>query len=67
MNHPWRLILKLAGAVLAVAGVVCVVVGYWDTICASIGAVKDILAEKRKARLSAYEYEDYDDEEMEQF
>ena len=66
MNHPWRFIVKIVGAVLAITALVCVVVGYWDTIRASIGAAREILAEKRKARLSdVNEFDDYADEEME--
>lgn len=56
MKSTWRLVLKIVGATLAVAGLVCLLIGYWDKLMAGCSAVAD------KCRCKCSEFDDYDDE-----
>ena len=60
MKSTWRFIVKNVGASLALAGLVCLVVGYWDKLMAGGAALKENLAGKCKCRCS--EFDDYDDD-----
>ena len=60
MKSTWRFIVKVVGASLALAGLVCLVVGYWDKLMAGGAALKKNLAGKCKCRCS--EFDDYDDD-----
>ena len=57
-NNTWRLMLKIVGAALALAGVVCLVIAYWDKLMSCGCAVKNALAGKTKYS----EFSDYEDE-----
>ena len=58
----WCLILKIAGAVLALVGVVCLIVAYWDKISAFFGALGAKC--KGKCVCEDSEYDDYADDLM---
>lgn len=60
MRSTWRLVLKIVGASLAFAGIVCLVVGYWDKLMAGGAFVVKAVGNKCKGRCS--EFDDYDDE-----
>lgn len=54
-----RFVLKIVAASLALAAVVCCVIGYWDKIVELVETVSDLVNRKR-VKLSS-EYEDYAD------
>ena len=56
MKNTWRVVLKVIGLSLAVAGIVCVIVGCWDKLA------KDIAGVKKKLSGSCPEFDDYDDD-----
>lgn len=60
MKSTWRFILKIVGVSLALAGTICLVVGYWDKLMADCQACRKALAGKCKGRCS--EFDDYDDD-----
>jgi len=55
MKSTWRFVVKIVGASLALAGLVCLVVGCWDKIAACGSSVI-----KKAGRCS--EFDDYDDD-----
>jgi len=57
MKSTWRFVLKIVGASLAFAGVVCLIVGCWDRLLEGGAAVK-------KALGGCSEFDDYDDDEF---
>ena len=59
-NSTWRFVLKIVGASLAVAGLICLIVGYWDKLTACGSAI----AEKCKCKCGCSEFDDYDDERL---
>lgn len=64
MDKLARWILKLVGTLLALAAVVCVVVGFWDDIEA-FG--RRMMMRLRKKCCPEYDYYDEDDEEQSYF
>ena len=57
MKSTWRFVLKIVGLSLALAGLVCMIVGFWDTLDVS-GAAGSL-----RARHHRYpEFDDYDDD-----
>jgi len=59
MKSTWRFVIKIVGLSLAMAGVICLVVGFWDKLAEDAVAAKDALLGKR----SKYpEFHDYDDD-----
>ena len=58
MKCTWRLVLKIVGASLAFAGVVCLVVGYWDKIVAGAAAAKTAVAGRCSKCSEFAEYEE---------
>lgn len=60
MKGTWRFVLKIVGASLALAGMICLVVGYWDKMMAGCETCRKALAGKCKCRCS--EFDDYDDD-----
>lgn len=49
----WRLVLEIVGAALAVAGVVCLVIAFWDRLAEG---VRLLCAKCKKSE--SYDYED---------
>jgi len=62
MKSTWRFVLKIVGASLALAGAICLLIGYWDKLMAGGVAVGTAVANKCKGRCS--EFDDYDDERL---
>ena len=59
-QSTWRFVLKIVGVSLAAAGVICLLVGYWDKLMALFSSV----GEKCKGKCGNSEFEDYDDEQL---
>lgn len=57
-QSTWRFVLKIVGVSLAAAGVICLVIGYWDKLMAFFGSIGD----KCKCKCVDSEYDDYNDE-----
>ena len=55
-QSTWRFVLKIVGVSLAAAGVICLVIGYWDKLMAFFGSIGD------KCKCVDSEYDDYNDE-----
>lgn len=63
MKNTWRFVVKVVGASLALAGLVCLVVGYWDKLAAGgSSAVKAIAAKCPCCGRKCSEFDDYDDD-----
>lgn len=62
MKSTWRFVLKIVGASLALAGAICLLIGYWDKLMAGGAAVKKAVAGKCRCQCS--EFADYDDEQL---
>lgn len=54
----WRFVVQIVGVSLALAGLICLLVAYWDKLVSSIGA----LCNKCKGDCASAESEDYEDE-----
>ncbi|MBD5160872.1 MAG: hypothetical protein HDT14_02400 [Oscillibacter sp.] len=59
-SSTWRFVLKIVGASLAAAGLICLLIGFWDKLTAHTAAVKGKLSGKCFCRCS--EFDDYDDD-----
>ena len=58
MKSTWRFVLKIVGLSLAVAGLICVIIGFWDKLAEDVAAVAGNL----RSRHGKYpEFNDYDD------
>lgn len=57
MKNTWRFVLKIVGASLALASLVCLIVASWDKILESGASVKKALQNR-----GCSEFDDYDDE-----
>ena len=55
-QSTWRFVLKIVGVSLAAAGVICLVIGYWDKLMAFFGSIGE------KCKCGSSEYDDYVDE-----
>lgn len=62
MKSTWRFVVKIVGASLAFAGMVCLLIAYWDKLAAGACSVKQSVAAKCKCRGKCSEFDDYDDE-----
>lgn len=60
MKLTWRCILKIVGLALALAGLICLLAGYWDKLLAGGCACKEALS--KKCRGGCAEFDDYDDD-----
>ena len=59
MKSTWRFVLKIVGLSLAAAGLLCLIVGFWDKLSDDVTAAADHL----RSRHSKYpEFDDYDDD-----
>lgn len=59
MKSTWRFVLKIIGLSLALAGAVCLVIGFWDKLAEDAVAAKEALCRKRRC---FPEFDDYDDD-----
>lgn len=59
MNKTASMVLKIIGASLAFAAVVCLLIGGWHDLAAGCSGIK-----KRLTRKFGSEYDDYADEEL---
>ena len=62
MKSTWRFVVKIVGASLAFAGMVCLLIAYWDKLAAGACSVKQSVAAKCKRRGKCSEFDDYDAE-----
>ena len=60
MKHTWHFVLKIIGLSLALAGLICLMVGYWDALSTSAAELKNSMAGKCRGKCS--EFDDYDDD-----
>lgn len=58
-SSTWRFVLKIVGLSLAAAGLICLLVGFWDKLAEDAAAVKGKLSGKG-CRCS--EFDDFDDD-----
>ena len=58
-TSTWRFVMKIVGLSLVLAGLICLVVGFWDKLAEDAVAVADKLSRKH-----APEFDDYDDEQL---
>ena len=60
MKLTWRCVLKIVGLALSLAGLICLLAGYWDKLLAGGCACKEALS--KKCRGGCAEFDDYDDD-----
>ena len=60
MKLTWRCVLKIVGLALALAGLICLLAGYWDKLLAGGCACKEALSKKCRGGCAAFD--DYDDD-----
>ena len=60
MKNTWHIVLKIVGVSLALAGLICLVVGYWDKLTAGAAELKKAMAGKCRCKCSEFDY--YDDD-----
>lgn len=58
-NNLWRFVLKIVGLSLAAAGMICLLIAFWDKLAGDVSGVKNKLC---KGNCS--EFDDYDDDFM---
>ena len=56
-TSTWRFVLKIVGMSLALAGLICLVIGFWDRLAEDANAVAGKIHSKR-----CPEFDDYDDD-----
>lgn len=57
MKSTWRFVMKIVGLSLALAGLICLVIGFWDKLAEDAAAVADKFSGKH-----CPEFDDYDDD-----
>ena len=62
MNKTARMVMKIIGASLAFAAVVCLIIGGWHDLSVGCCGLKSRLGQKFKSKPA--EYDDYADEEL---
>ena len=60
MKCTWRFVLKIVGLSLAVAGLICVIIGFWDKLAEDVTGAAESLRSRRHSRYP--EFDDYDDD-----
>ena len=60
MKLTWRCVLQIVGLALALAGLICLLAGYWDKLLAGGCACEEALS--KKCRGGCAEFDDYDDD-----
>ena len=58
MRSTWRMVMKIVGASLILAGAICMLIGCFDKLMAGSCALKNAVTGKCKCS----EFDDYDDE-----
>ena len=58
-SSSWRFVLKIVGLSLAAAGLICLLVGFWDKLAEDAAAVKSKLSGKCGC---CSEFDDFDDD-----
>ena len=61
MNKTARMVMKIIGASLAFAAVVCLIIGGWHDLGVGLCGLKSRMSRKAK---TGTEYDDYADEEL---
>ena len=56
-TSTWRFVMKIVGLSLCLAGLICLVIGFWDKLAEDASAVAGKLGGKR-----CPEFDDYDDD-----
>lgn len=59
-SSTWRFVLKIVGLSLAAAGLICLLVGFWDKLAEDAASVRGRLSGKCGCHCS--EFDDYDDD-----
>ncbi len=57
MKSTWRFVMKIVGLSLVLAGLICLVIGFWDKLAEDAAAVAEKFSSKR-----CPEFDDYDDD-----
>ncbi len=60
MNNTARFVMKIIAASLALAAVVCLLIGAWDDLSAGACKIKERLSKKKQSS----EFDDYADDEL---
>lgn len=60
MSKTARMVMKIVGASLALAAIVCLLVGGWNDLSAGACKIKECLHKKKQVS----EYDDYADDEL---
>ena len=60
MKSTWRFVLKIVGASLALAGIICLVIGFWESL--ESGGERVVEKVRGKCRRYCPEFDDYDDD-----
>lgn len=55
----WRFVLKIVGLSLAAAGLICLLIAFWDKLAGDVSCVKEKLCKG-----GCSEFDDYDDDLM---
>lgn len=58
-SSTWRFVLKIVGLSLAAAGLICLLVGFWDKLAEDAAAVRGKLS---GGHCRCPEFDDYDDD-----
>lgn len=60
MKSTWRFVMKIVGLSLMMAGVVCLVIGFWESL--EDGGSQIVEKVRGKCRRYCPEFDDYDDD-----
>ena len=58
-SSTWRFVLKIVGLSLAAAGLICLLIAFWDKLAGDVSCMKEKLCKG-----SCSEFDDYDDDLM---
>ena len=56
-TSTWRFVMKIIGLSLALAGVICLLIGFWSQLAEDVGGVAGKIRSKH-----CPEFDDYDDD-----
>ena len=54
MKSTWRFVMKIVGLSLALAGLICLVIGFWDKLAEDAASVADRLHRKHCPEFDEY-------------
>ncbi|MCI8419526.1 MAG: hypothetical protein HFF79_03335 [Oscillospiraceae bacterium] len=60
MKSTWRFVVKIVGVSLALAGVICLFIGFWESL--EDGGERIVEKVRGKCRRYCPEFDDYDDD-----